>query len=450
MRLILILLFLFFPLGEVVRLSLTNTVALTGNDITIFFFVCYGCFMFWKKKGFLQKKDIPFLLLPTVFFVSLVVNSARYAPLEVFIAFLYLFRFGMYMVLYFIIRQIGIKEKIYCIYLMVASGAGVVFLGFVQYFLYPDLRNLYYAGWDEHLYRMFSTFLDPNFAGAFFVMYFLFLVGLFVKEIVIARREVTRQSSNRFPRSVFTSLGMTRRSLYGFLLFITLGAILLTYSRSAYLMLLVSGSVFVFMTVSSRLARTIIISLGLLTIFVAIVVLSKLPKSEGTNLLRTTSGFARVAVFDNAITLFKENPVFGVGFNAYRYAQKQHGFLLETTKENHSGAGADNSFLFVLATTGVVGFVAYVYFWYTVLMEILKRVQHDNKRFWTNAVRQNDVILGRSEATTPESSHVYIMRSVVLATIAGLFVNAFFINSLFYPFLLEFLFVELAIITVTD
>ena len=61
---------------------------------------------------------------------------------------------------------------------MLISGSLIVLLGFIQLMFYPALRNLYYLGWDEHLYRMFSTFLDPNFAGAFFVLFTLFVIDM--------------------------------------------------------------------------------------------------------------------------------------------------------------------------------------------------------------------------------------------------------------------------------
>ena len=56
--------------------------------------------------------------------------------------------------------------------LLLFSGLVIVGLGFVQYFFYLGLRNLYYLGWDEHLSFIFQL-LDPNFAGAFPALFFI-------------------------------------------------------------------------------------------------------------------------------------------------------------------------------------------------------------------------------------------------------------------------------------
>ena len=37
-------------------------------------------------------------------------------------------------------------------------------------FVYPDLRNLWYLGWDPHYYRVFATLLDPNYVGILLVL----------------------------------------------------------------------------------------------------------------------------------------------------------------------------------------------------------------------------------------------------------------------------------------
>src|SRR3989344_4212784 len=86
---------------------------------------------------------------------------------------------------------------------------------------------LYYLGWDEHLYRLFSTFLDPNFAGAFFVLYFLFALNILIDSL----KKQTK----------FFSL------FIGLMSFLALIAIFLTYSRSALLMLITGSFIFLFL-----------------------------------------------------------------------------------------------------------------------------------------------------------------------------------------------------------
>ena len=144
---------------------------------------------------------------------------------------------------------------------------------------------------------------------------------------------------------------------------------------------------------------------------------------EGVKLLRTASVISRSEYLGNAITIFRDNPILGVGFNSYRYAQHRYGFIDDISlKTSHAGAGTDNSFLLVLATTGVVGLAFYIYMWFKILKsyhpkqvfgsdEMLKRVQHDTKK---------------------ESFQKTISITIIASSI-GLFANSFFINSLFYP-----------------
>src|SRR3989344_4884353 len=208
----LILLFL-FPFGELLRFSITNDLAVSIIDIIIFSIVVLW-FLFTKKK-LITTQPLSYgifgFILASVF--SLAINSVNYEISEFFTSFLYLLRWISYACLYFVVSEFDLQFKKKIVKFMVAAGGIFVVFGFIQYFFYPNLRNLYYAGWDEHLYRMFSTFLDPNFAGAFFVLYLFFIAGLFFKE-----------KENK-TRAFFIVVGIT-----------TVIAIFLTYSRSAYIM----------------------------------------------------------------------------------------------------------------------------------------------------------------------------------------------------------------------
>lgn len=367
----------FFLFGEVIRLPLFTNVSIHPSDIALgIFVICSIPLLLKNKKHYLFR---PILITAGVFLLSLVMQVFTYQPGQFFVAVLYYLRFISLLVFLLTVSLFDLSFKKRIPFLLTVVGFMFLLLGYIQYFLYPNLRNLYYAGWDEHLYRMFSTFLDPNFAGAFFVIYFMFVLGM-----------VFEKSQNKY--------------VYVLLCVLTLVAIFLTYSRSAYIMLGVSLLVFCLL---QKQKKILLGFLGLVLLVPLVIFFS--PKSEGTNLFRTTSSNARVLAMNQAITIIKDNPIFGVGFNAYRYAQEKHGFLLPAERENHAGAGTDNSFLFVFATSGVIGFGAYLYFWYAVL----------------KMTRKN---------------------SVIFATVIGLFVNALFINSLFYPPILVYLWIELAVI----
>ncbi|MBI2430723.1 MAG: O-antigen ligase family protein [Candidatus Levybacteria bacterium] len=377
----LFLLFL-FPFGEIARFDLGNNIAVRVLDVAIGLVLVAWLLDKEKKKRFQKKLVNPILFFTGALFVSLFLNMKNYQGSEIIISSLYFLRWIVYAGLYFVVADFDIKFKSKIRELLVVIGAMVVVLGYVQYFLYPNLRNLYYLGWDEHLYRMFSTFLDPNFAGTFFVLYLLFLSGLFW---------------NSYKEKQYRSI-----QIYGGLFVLTFCAILLTFSRGAFIMFFVSMGVFLMQIKKARLLFGIAV---LSIIFLGLV--SRFNQSEGTNLFRTTSNLARIESVNRAITIFLDNPIFGVGFNNYRYAKLRYGFTSKSKYEDHAGAGTDNSFLFVLATTGIIGFSAYVYLWYSIVRNL--------------------------------------RNIVITSSLVGLFVNALFINSLFYPFIMAWVWILLGI-----
>lgn len=387
-----------FPFGELIRINVGNNIILKPLDgivaVTFFYWVVFSFitkrhemlsfFEGFKKSPFANEKRSIFfflILFPIIGFISLVSNLTWLHPTEFLVSFLYLLRWIAYVFLAMGLLSLQPKYKKFITTVMLVDGALIVLFGYLQYAFYSDLKNLYYLGWDEHMYRMFSVFLDPNFAGAFFVLYFIFVLGRLLPSISAKQKKQV--------------------IIYSLVLIATLGAIFLTYSRSALLMFIVSFSTF-FILINRK--KFIFVALGIIVFF--IVSISPFFYIENTNLFRTASSEARLQTAGNAIKLIQDHPILGVGFNAYRYAQIKYGFRDANPKYmSHADAGADNSFLFVFATTGIVGLIFYLGIWFS----ILKKAFRDKKN---------------------------IASVVVISSIAGLFVNALFINSLFYAPLL--------------
>ena len=371
-----ILIIFLFAFGEVIRIPFAD-LSIKLIDIGVVLLAVYWIIFSTKnfKKIKINKElAIPVLIFSLIAFLSLLLNARLLTGKEFFISFFYLIRWIAYASVIFIIPTFNSSFKEIIKKSLIFVGFVVVLLGYIQYLLYPNLRNLYYLGWDEHLYRMFSSFLDPNFAGAFFVLYFLFVLNILIGSLKKQAR--------------FFSLFIGLISLF------TLIAIFLTYSRSALLMLIVGSFIFLFLNIRSSFAILIVIIFLLTTVF-----LPKAYKSEGTNFFRIASSEARIGSARQALELFKDNPVFGVGFNAYRYAKSKYGFHPSMLKESHADAGTDNSFLFLLATTGITGFIAYLFIWFKVLK-------------------------------------INIRSKLLIACASALFVDSLFVNSLFYSFLM--------------
>lgn len=387
-----IVMLLALSLGDLGRIQFENGIAITIYDLSVGAFVSAWALFGRKKDSLVFLK--PILLFAAIALISLLLNSHRLSLTEFFVSFLYLVRWIFYAAIAWAVLGFdsNFKQKVPFLTVFVAF-IFVVIPGFFQYFFYPDLRNLRYLGWDEHLYRLFSTFLDPNFAACAFSLIFVLILTMLLK----------RKINSRF--------------MFFFLLlsaFFTFIAILLTYSRSGYLMFFVSVIFLLFLLGKKRY------SLILLTLFaLGIFLIPKNLEGEGVKLLRTASFLNRLESAENAITIFKDSPVFGIGFNAFRYAQKRYDFIKgESWQVTHSGAGTDNSFLFVLATTGIIGFLSYLY----LLASIIKRA-YQNYRL----KKSND--LSR------------LISVLVIVSYAGLIINSFFVNSLFFPFMMAWIWI---------
>jgi O-antigen ligase len=351
--------------GEIIRFDFGRGITLKPLDVGIGLISALWLVLKLVKKEQIRPKHI---LIPILYFAgfgvfSLLINYSNLTANQLLTSFLYWVRWVAYAGIFFVVGDFNkdFKKKIQDALLII--GSIIVGLGFVQYFFYSNLRNLYYLGWDEHMYRMFSVFLDPNFAGAFFVLFFLFLLSLLIKR---------------------------RDALIGLLSALTLGAIFLTFSRSALIMLIASASLFFTLVQKKKLILVL-----LAVVFLVLALSSRYFNIENINLFRAVSSEARLKTAGEALLIFKSSPLVGVGFNAYRYAR----FNYKLTTENlisisHADAGTDNSFLFVLATTGIIGLILYLFLWFRVL----------------------------------KSASI-----LAIVSILGIFVDSLFINSLFYP-----------------
>ena len=394
-----------FCLGEVVRFDLGNNFFIKPIDAAAIVLS-----LIWAIKRFNRRREIfsdslflPISIFIGVMFASLILNVKNFSQNEIFVAFSYILRWILYANLYFIVKTFPSKFKKKILYTLLTVSGIFTFFGFIQYFFYSNLRNLYYLGWDEHMHRMFSVFLDPNFAGAFFVLYLFFLLGILLYLL----------NNNKIKQSW----------LIGLMSIFALISIFLTYSRSALIMFLLSVIIFFV------LLRKIKWIFGIILISTTFIVISsKNFNIENINLFRIASAEARLDSAKIAMQIIRENPVFGVGFNTYRYAQIKYGFRNEINSSgSHADAGTDNSFLFVLATTGIVGLIFYL----NLLWNIIKKAYSSYKVNKENNIQK------------------YISITII-SSVVGLIVSSLFINSLFYSFIMIWMWILLGLVSRRD
>lgn len=368
--------FVTFPLGVLIRVSVTPQAYVYPVDLFVLLFVLYGLYRVLQKKKIVWFGQWKFFV--GVAMCSLLINSLWLEPRALIVSSLYLFRLIAYFFMIPIIAYLFSKKDVqWLIHVISISLVTTVLIGVLQYFLYPDLRNLMYLGWDEHLYRVFSTFLDPNFASVLFVLLLWLLIFLFT-----------------------ASKNKTMRYVSGVCILLTGIGLLLTYSRTGYIAVI--GSLVVY----SLLNKNVKILGGFIVLLIAgLFFLPKNLQSEGVNLFRTASIESRVESYQTAIQIFQQQPIFGVGFNAYRYAQERHNLGTGNISGSHAGAGVSNSYIFVLVTTGVVGLGAFLYGIYKTIKEM-----------YSLSNRQ--------------------LRNTMIACVTALLVGSFTENILFYSFVL--------------
>jgi len=324
--------FLAFIIGPLARIPLNLThINLYFSDLVVMIFCLTWLFNLKSLFPYLKTdKIIRYVFLFTlVAFLSLVFSQLQLSVYERIVSFLYLLRFLAYFFIYISLKYLLDFGKInpsHITRLLTASGLIISLIGWLQYFLYPDLRNLYYLDWDPHYMRIFSTYFDPNFLG---LMLLLSLITSF------------------FQANKSSLVWITRLIIFATLMF--------TYSRSSYLSLV---AVSLFYSLWKKSVFVVGVTLILLS---AMVFMLPRPGGEGVKLERLFSLEQRIESWRLGGKIFMNYPLFGAGFNSLRYAKRQFGISTDDWLVSHSGSGIENSFLFVLATTGIAGFIFYIY-----------------------------------------------------------------------------------------
>lgn len=368
-----------FTGGQLVTLPLGAGARVSAFDLSVFLVVCAAAIGSGKKR-LIPGLWLPFLAFGAVSFISVAVAAGSVPTYVIGGGMLYILRWLLYVSLYWAAAGPTWKATLWE-GVLAASGLGMGILGIIQYFLYPDLRNLYYLGWDPHFGRLFGTLLDPNFTAIILSLTSLWWLSK-IEEV-----------KTRGPAIAGTV--------------ISLGALLLTYSRSG--MLAFGVGIVVWGVLRGKWKMVI----GILA--ACIMVAFILPHTgEGRNLFRTTSSFARVESAGRAIALIAERPIFGHGFNLLRFVNTERNWIDETTVPSRAGSGIDTSILFVAATTGIFGLA--VFFW---LLVSLFRLG----------------ISGLGNAAAYDRAAVYV------AALSMVIIHSIFTNSLFYPWVMAWMWI---------
>jgi len=376
-KLIIFLYLVAFPFGQMLRMStfiLGRVVVIQPIDIIAFASLIYWSVGGLKNLGKLGSLGV--FLLSNVF--SLVLSLSYFETKEILIGLLYFLRLIAHLSLFFvaytqILKDAKFRDLIYQ-GIIVVSGFTAIF-GWFQYFFYPDLTSLKYINWDDHLFRLIGSFLDPGFTSIILVFGAIFALGLYFEK-------------------------KNKTYLYTLVFFVV--SLAFTYSRAGYLAF-IAGLLVVYLK-----SKKDIFFLSILGAFTLLIFFLPRSAGEGVKLERTSSVFHRYESYLTTTSLWKKAPLFGFGYNNLCSAKLK--YLSFQEPESHACSGADSSILFLLATTGIVGTIFFVFFVFR-LVHLL-----------------------------PNS----YMATGVKASIAALLIHSQFTNSLFYPWVVGVMALSLA------
>lgn len=368
-----------------------------------------------RKKVFIPSIFLLFFLFMFWGLFTLVFGGIRFSLelKEFVVSALFLFRLaaytGVFLVAFNLARE-DLKNSYLLLKTLVFSGVVFSIFGFIQMMLLPVLKNLSFSpGWEPYTGRLSSTFFEPNFAGAFIALNLLLVVTWLTFKY------------NDMKGSFLPLIAS---------IFILVPALSLTLSRGAWLLFIVASASLGFFRNKFFWAFALIFLIATILVVpgarerlspVSSVLTTKTESLGEKVKLVDQSALARLGSWDRGVRLFKENPVTGVGFNTIRFVSARQGFFGEEDLGGRSGAGVDSSLLFVLATTGVVGFLIFLGIGFRIFKDSFIAFRKKDSKFSS------------------------FMGLLMFSSGLGLLAESTFINSLFYPQIILWFFTMLGI-----
>lgn len=299
----------------------------------------------------------------------------------------WVFYFGIYVVVINTISRADVPRILRAFDWSVLAFAafGIVQSAFLPNFaqrIYPDARL--YLDWDPQGHRLVSTFLDPNFAGAFILFGLVLHLARIISGAPAARWK---------PILLFAAL-------------------ILTASRSSLLALFFAGLVLVAIAgISRRMLR-----FGALVAVLGLLALPQIIQFALTfnKLQIDASALARVVMWGRALTIFADHWILGIGYNTWGFVQARYGWEAAGV----GSYGVEGGLFFIAVTTGVVGFAIY--------LAMMLRVGRNARALWRSAL-----------ATAEERA----LGMAVAAMLVAIVIHSLFTNSLLLTFLMELMWI---------
>ncbi|MBD3250553.1 MAG: hypothetical protein GF381_03235 [Candidatus Pacebacteria bacterium] len=333
-------------LGQLQRIQLTPFVALYWHDLLLTLFLSWQLAqketrikLISQFKTLAKNKVLVWFISWTL--TGLLINSlAQGLNIK---PWLYIFRLVIYLLFGWTwTRSLSQKKQKSFI---LSLGLGWSLIGLGQYFLYPDIRSISLAGWDDHYYRLVGTLLDPNFLGIILVMTLLNL-----------------QTWIKKPR-----LNWALTSLLTF-------SLLLTYSRASYLSFGLMIGIMIISCWLKNKPKKAVSYLALVIIFSLAVPFLPQPGGEGVNLARTATIESRLTTNQQVLEQLKPWQLI-VGQGLFWPTVNQ-----QSTAEAIHAQFPDNLLVFIFSATGIIGLILFT----EVLIKLIKTIS--SKNLWAGTI----------------------------------------------------------------
>lgn len=371
--------------GQILRIPLGDGGLLVSDGVIVVLATAWVIYLLTKKISF--KTNILWWSLLAFWLVGFMINAweiGQYDYQQNVTIWLYWFRLFFYTWSLPISWSIVNKEKNKIRYMnwFVVIGFIFLFLGFVQLKIVPDISFLTEGGWDPHQGRLLSTFLDPNFAGAWLIL--LFAIA--------------------YARYLYYKGWDTNKVLWMFLSGCFLLGIVLTLSRSAYV-----AAAIVFVVLSYMRDKRLLF-LGFFVGLLLLVSNERISQRVQGIFKVDETAQLRIKSWEQNFDIVQDNFWTGVGYNALGYEQLRRGIVKDLSV--HSAGGSDSSYVTIWSTLGWIGLFCWLLIYVVFFAIAVKGYIREKENI------QKGLLIG------------------IVAGIFGVMIHAQFTNSLLYPHIL--------------
>ena len=319
------------------------------SELFLILFIIFSIIYFKKQN---VSKEKPSKTTKIVFVFLLVTLITFWGTLDKQFYFYGLLKLMEVIVLYFLITKIKISSLKIKIVFIISMFIHAI-LGIYQFFSQSVLANKYLGiaeqisnqggvsvleGSFGRLLRVYGGFSHPNILGGFLAIAILFLIGIYLNE-------------------------KKKTVLFYFTLIILFSALVLTFSRSAFLALILSLFILFIYSIFKKVEIKKIISIILILILGSSISFGLFndflkTRMQAQERLELKSNTERTVLKDQAKELVNNNWFLGVGVSNYISAVHEK---VDSSLEVWEYQPVHNVYLLILVELGILGFLSYIY-----------------------------------------------------------------------------------------